>query len=298
MTGPIQTSSPGVRPITLDAGGIPLSALLAEPTDGGTPPRAVVVAVHGGGMRAGYFDGQAHPSLSLMALGARLGYTVLALDRPGYGESAVALPEGQTPAEQSMTVHAALKDFTSRYATGEGILLLAHSYGGKLALTVAADCAPSELIGLDISGCGLRYAVEPEQLPGSRSRGQWARNWGPLCLYPPNTFRASAQLIAPMPARERSQAAHWPEHFPDVASRVRVPVRLTFAEHECWWQDDDTAVQEITSHFGAPRVTVDRQWGAGHNISLGWAARSYHLRALAFLEECLAQRDARRDPVR
>ncbi|MFD5080854.1 alpha/beta hydrolase, partial [Streptomyces sp. NPDC058371] len=27
--------------------------------------------------------------------------------------------------------------------------------------------------------------------------------------------------------------------------------------------------------------------GAGHNISLGQAARSYHLRALAFFEECL-----------
>nr|BFE73882.1 hypothetical protein GCM10020092_071830 [Actinoplanes digitatis] len=35
---------------------------------------------------------------------------------------------------------------------------------------------------------------------------------------------------------------------------------------------------------------MDRQPDAGHNISLGWAARSYHLRAFAFLEECLGRR--------
>lgn len=293
MTSPSTTTSPGVRPISLDAGGVPLSGLLAEPAR--TPPRAVVVAVHGGGMRAAYFDGQAHPSLSLLTLGARLGYTVVAVDRPGYGASAAYLPEGQTPAEQSVTLHAALKDLTSRHEMGEGLFLLAHSFGGKLALNAAASSPPPDLIGVDVSGCGLRYAVETDQLPGTPSRGHWSRNWGPLCLYPPNTFRASAQLIAPMPARERSQAPCWPDYFPDVASRIRVPVRLTFAEHESWWRHDEEAVREMTSHFATGHLTVDHQSAAGHNISLGWAARSYHLRALAFLEECLTRRAITRE---
>jgi hypothetical protein len=72
-----------------------------------------------------------------------------------------------------------------------------------------------------------------------------------------------------------------------VAARVRVPVRFTFAEHESWWRHDDTALAALTSPLATARVVVDRQQGAGHNISLGWAARSYHLRAFAFLEECL-----------
>jgi hypothetical protein len=38
-------------------------------------------------------------------------------------------------------------------------------------------------------------------------------------------------------------------------------------------------------------VSVERQPAAGHNISLGRAARAYHLRALAFLEDCLAARE-------
>ena len=34
----------------------------------------------------------------------------------------------------------------------------------------------------------------------------------------------------------------------------------------------------------APLLIVRRQPAAGHNISLGWAARSYHLNALGFAE--------------
>ncbi|GAB2786554.1 alpha/beta hydrolase [Streptomyces daliensis] len=284
--------SPGVRAISLDAGGITLSALLSEPTD--VPPRATVVALHGGGMTAGYFDGQAHPGVSLLTLGARLGFTVLAVDRPGYGESAGTLPEGQTLAEQSATLHAALDTFAAERHTGAGVLLLAHSYGGKLALTAAADDTRRRLLGLDISGCGHRYAVDAEHLPTAEGHGSRSRNWGVLRLYPPDTFRASADVVAPMPARERAEAARWAHLFEDVAPRVRVPLRLTFAEHESWWLHDEDTVADLKRRLsGSPRVLVERLPGAGHNISLGWAARSYHLRALAFLEECLAAREVK-----
>ncbi|GAA1015465.1 thioesterase [Streptomyces sp. F-3] len=291
------TLSPGVRRITLDAAGLTLSALLAQPAHGA--PRATVVALHGGGMSAGYFDGRAHPGQSLLRLGARLGYTVLAPDRPGYGASADALPEGQCLAEQADSLHAALDDFVRRHDTGAGLFLLAHSYGGKLALAAAARDdgrvprdAGRGLLGLDISGLGHRYAVLPEELPNERGHGHWTRTWGKLRLYPPGTFRGSGALVAPMPVREREEALRWPETFASLAARVRVPVRLTFAEHEAWWRHDDDTLAALREEFGgAPRVVVDRLPGAGHNISLGWAARSYHLRALGFLEECLALRE-------
>ncbi len=63
--------------------GVPMSALIAEaPT-----PRAVIVAIHGGGTTAIYFDCPGHPSSSLLRTGAAAGFTVVALDRPGYGSS-------------------------------------------------------------------------------------------------------------------------------------------------------------------------------------------------------------------
>ncbi|MFF8957726.1 alpha/beta hydrolase [Streptomyces sp. NPDC014894] len=273
-----------------------LSALLAEPAG---PPRATVLAVHGGGMNSGYFDGQAHPTLSLLALGAQLGYTVLAVDRPGYGASAPQLPEGQTLAEQAATLRAALRDFGAVRPLGAGLFVLAHSYGGKVALTAAAHGLHDALIGLDVSGCGHRYAVPPPTgRPASGGPGRPGgpggirQNWGPLGLYPPDTFTLAASLVAETPVREPAEAAGWEESFPAVAAGVRVPVRITFAEHEAWWRHDPEAVAELTGLLAAPRVLVDRQPGAGHNISLGWAARAYHLRALGFLEECLQPRAA------
>jgi pimeloyl-ACP methyl ester carboxylesterase len=291
MTRPVHEASPGVRRITLDAAGLPLSALLAEPPGGS--PRAVVVAVHGGGMNAGYFDCRAHPRQSLLTLGAGLGHTVLAVDRPGYRCSADRLPHGQDLAEQAASLRAAVHDFGSRHDTGGGLFLLAHSYGGKVALTAAADSPPPHLLGIDVSGCGHRYAVEPHELPGAHDdAGRLRRSWGPLGLYPSGTFRESGAIVEPVPALERAELARWPELFRTTAPRVRVPVRLTFAEHEAWWRHDDEALRDLAAHFtAAPHVSVERQPAAGHNISLGRAARAYHLRALAFLEDCLAARE-------
>jgi len=281
---PLPTHSAGVRPILLEAAGLTLSGLLAEPPDG--PPRATVVAVHGGGMRAGYFDGQVHADLSLLTLGARLGFTVLALDRPGYGRSAAQVPDGLTLDEQSAVLPAALDAFAERFTVGRGFLLLAHSYGGKLALTTVAR-TPG-LLALDASGVGHRFDIGPAKRPRLRRHLDWERNWGPLGLYPPGTFRAAEALVAPMPAREAAEVDLWPEMFEELAPRIDIPLRLTFAEHEAWWLHEKPDLADLTSRLTkAPVVRVEHQPGAGHNISLGRAARCYHLRALAFFEECL-----------
>jgi pimeloyl-ACP methyl ester carboxylesterase len=275
-----------VREIVLDGGGVPISGWLAVPTCAAA--RATVVAIHGGGIRAGYFRGGARIEQSLLEVGAALGWAVLALDRPGYGASSGMLPEGQSLADQTATVWAALRDFERRHPVGAGMFLLAHSYGGALALSLAADDAGDEVIGLDISGCGYAYAVDVDDLPAAGSHGSWWLNWGVLRCYPPHTFRLTAELTAPMPAREAAEARTWPARLPEIARRVRVPIRFTFAEHERWWRQDAEALENLTALFrAAPGVTVDRQLHVGHNISLGVGARSYHLRALAFLEECL-----------
>ncbi len=286
----LQTLSAGVRRVSLEAAGVTLSCLLSEPE---LPPRAAVIAVHGGGMSSGYFDGQAHPDLSLLTLGARLGFTVLSIDRPGYGGSAAALPEGLTLAEQATVLGELTGVFARRYPVGAGVFLLAHSYGGKLAMSTAARTGG--LLGMDISGCGHRYVLEPEELSRDRRHNQVERTWGPLSLYPPGTFAAAAPLVQPLPPREAAEVGRWPQVFRDVAPLIRVPLRLTFAEHEAWWRHGDQDVAELAAQLTAvPRLRLDRQPDAGHNISLGRAARSYHLRALGFFEECLAV-PARRD---
>ncbi len=76
-----------------------MSGVIAEADN----PKAVLLAIHGGGTSAVYFDCPGHPELSLLRLGATLGFTVVAIDRPGHGSSA-AYPEAvQTPSSASIS---------------------------------------------------------------------------------------------------------------------------------------------------------------------------------------------------
>jgi hypothetical protein len=282
---------PAIRQITLDAAGVSLSGLLGEPAE---QPRGTILALHGAGMSAGYFHGQAIAGLSLLTLGVRLGFTVLALDRPGYRGSAAALPDGQSLAGQAATVAAAVRDFAGGRPLGGGLLVAAHSFGGKLAFALAAAGRLPSLLGLDISGCGHRYAVPEGDLPRPGDAGRRVVSWGPLRCYPPGTFATSQRLLAPVPAGEAAEVARWPRVFGELAPAVRVPVRLTFAEHEAWWRHDPGTLAELRAALvAAPRVQLDGQPHAGHNISLGWTARAYHLRVLGFAEELIAAEEAR-----
>jgi pimeloyl-ACP methyl ester carboxylesterase len=287
-----------VGQIVLQAGGTELSALLAEPDAG---PRALVLALHGGGMTAEYFHGRAHPDLSLLTLGRRLGFSVLALDRPGYGRSRPALPDGQSLHGQTATVFDALDTFASAHATGEGVFVVAHSYGLKLALHLAAHARGAALLGLDGSGAVYRY--QPDLAPSERageadadappptSRSPRELFWGAESLYPPGTFDPGMRPVAPVPTTEYRESARWAEMLPALAAQVRLPYQFTVAQYEQWWQATDADLIEYRALFPAvPLMTIRRQPAAGHNISLGWAARAYHLNALAFAEQCLLAR--------
>ncbi|QEU76997.1 alpha/beta hydrolase [Streptomyces subrutilus] len=279
---PAAAAGPGHRceRHVLDAGGVPLSALLARPATPG-PPRSTILAIHGRGMRAAYWN-------SFIPLATALGHTVLAVDRPGYGDSADLLPDGQTLAEQAQTLHAGLKEHARTHDTGAGVFLLGHSDGGKVALHTAATTGSVPLLGLDTSGTGYHYNPEALHFPSTLGGGATKLNWGPLGLYPRGTFQASRALLAPTPPRESAETIHWPLQFEALAPDVRIPVRLTFAEHEAWWHLDTPTLSAMAARLTAsPSVTVDHLAAAGHNVSLGHAATPYHLRALAFLEDCL-----------
>jgi len=285
---PTTTAAASVRPITVDAGATRLSGLLAAPPR--RPPRAALVALHGGGMRARYFHGEVEPGQSLLEHAAGHGYLAVALDRPGYGLSAGTLPEGTGLAEQVRLVRAALTCLAGRHATGAGFVLLGHSLGGKVALLVAAE--DDRVRAVDVSGVGHRWAADPGRTRDAGGFGAHRLHWGPLGLYPPGTFQFARDLAGPLPPREAADVTSWPDRYDAVAGRIRVPVRLTFAEHERWWRHDEDTLRDMTARLSSPVVRVERLAGTGHNISLSRVARTYHARALAFFDSCLgASRD-------
>lgn len=274
---------------------IQLSGLLATACG---KPRAVIIALHGGGMRATYFHGQQHPDLSLLTLGAQLGYTVLALDRPGYGAShGLAFGRGRI-ANQANMIFAALDHFARDHDIGAGFFIVSHSFGMKVAIAMAAHARGHELLGIEATGAGLRY--DPEQLylfedmNAPRPKGlERSLFWGPEALYPEGTFAPGVRPIADVPDIEKDESTRWPNLLPEFAARARIPIHLTIAEHERWW-DFTTAAQDTLRELFAntPHFSISAQPRAGHNISLGKSARAYHLKVLAFAEECVLARTA------
>ncbi|MDZ4267522.1 MAG: alpha/beta hydrolase, partial [Mycobacterium sp.] len=81
-----------------------MSGLVSQVQD----PRAVIVAVHGGATSSAYFDCPGHPRLSLLRSAAARGFTAIALDRPGYGASAVYAGEFADPARRVAAAFAAV----------------------------------------------------------------------------------------------------------------------------------------------------------------------------------------------
>ncbi|MGE5131914.1 MAG: alpha/beta hydrolase [Gemmatimonadota bacterium] len=272
-----------------DAGGVPMSGLLREVPE----PRAVIVALHGGAATSGYFDSRT-PRLSLLRTGAALGFTVLALDRPGYGMSA-AYPEELGSAERRVDLaYAAVDALLGTRPRGAGLFLMAHSMGCVLAIRMAGHERGADLLGLEIAGTGLEYQPAAAAALGARMAAGPGRSgvrdaiWGPPHLYPPG---AAAGVDSPSPDYEGGEVRSWRAEFPAAAAQVRVPVHITLGEHEQVWQAGPPALASLAALFTAsPRVVAEEQPGAGHNLSLGWSALAYHLRVLAFAEECVLAR--------
>ncbi|MBA2947842.1 alpha/beta hydrolase [Streptomyces sp. PSKA28] len=301
-TGPSPAAAPplgDVVPCVVQAAGVPVSALAAAVPR----PRVVVVALHGGAATSAYYDHPGHPRLSLLRTGTALGFTVLALDRPGYGSSAGHTRGMERPERRVEVAYAAVEALLAGRSRGAGVFLVAHSIGCELAVRMAADERGADLLGVELAGTGTQHNP-----PALRLMEEWRRNaarrptgrrmrdliWYPADAYPPDVY-GGARIGSPAPAYEGDVVRTWTEDFPRLAARVRVPLRFTLGAHEQVWRSGPTALADIGSLFTAsPRVVVDEQAGAGHNTSIGRTATAYHLKVLSFVEECaLAARPQR-----
>lgn len=282
------------RPRLVIVDGVPMSALVAEAEN----PTAVIVAIHGGGTTALYFDCPGHPSLSFLRAGAAAGFTVIALDRPGYGSSA-PYPEAMARPEQRVELaYGAVNRILGDRPRGAGIFLLGHSGGCELVLRMATGDRRPDLLGIELAGTGRHYHPAARDILKSATRerrpaGLRELLWQPEALYPPEVLDG-ATVSPTAPAYEEGMVSDWSRHgLPTLAPAVSVPVQFSIAEHEKVWQLDSSAMAEIESLFsGAPRFTVHRQPDAGHNMSLGHTAPAYHAQVFSFVNECLAARSS------
>jgi pimeloyl-ACP methyl ester carboxylesterase len=285
-----------VTAVVVDVDGIPVSALVREVPH----PRAVIVALHGGAVTSVYWDCPNHPRLSLLRTGAALGFTVIAVDRPGYGSSARAGDDLARPDRRVDLMYAAVERLLSSRPRGAGIFVVGHSMGCELVLRMAADDRGAGLLGVELAGTGRVHhpdalgIIEGGQDPTSPTgRGALRRLlWQPARLYPADVVGGAA-IASRAPRYEGTVLDDWASTvFPELAARVRVPVRYTLGEYEMVWRSDPAAVADIAALFTAsPRVAVHEQADGGHNLSVGRTAMAYHLQVLSFVEDCVVARE-------
>lgn len=280
------------RPRVVLTDGVPMSALVAAAPE----PKAVIVAVHGGATSAAYFDCPGHLELSLLRAAAADGYTAIALDRPGYGASAFYHEDMAEADRRVGFALGAVDKILGESSRGAGLFLLAHSAGCELGLRMAVDERAVDVLGIELSGTGLRYgeeakAIISEATMTSRPAGLRDLLWQPTDLYPPEVLTGG--LSAPGAPYEAEVTANWPRRdFGEIASRVTVPVEFSMADHERVWESTPQAAHAVAALFTASRrVVVNEMPDSGHNLSVGWSAGEYHRRVLSFVDDCAAARE-------
>ncbi|MFI0938490.1 alpha/beta hydrolase [Streptomyces sp. NPDC021020] len=274
-----------------------ITALTAHPAAPGGRP--LVAALPGGTYNARYFDVAGSSAGSFMDVATRNGYRVVAFDRPGYGGSTPLEPHANTFARHAELLSEAVAQAAARYGADQ-VVLVGHSIGGMIALTIAAGDPGFPLIGVSATGMG---AVIPPggaaealaTLPADATVDLPYEERDRVMFGPPSTYRAEglAQArgsYAPVPVQELIQAPRWPaEHLPALAPRVRVPVHNALAEFDALWDSAPGNVARFAAMFtAAPFVEAAVARGTGHCIDHHALGFALHLRQLAFAEECAA----------
>ncbi len=282
------------QPVSIDAGSVKLSGRFLPAANG--DPRALLVAVHGGTYTSKYFD---TPPSSLLEFCATLGYSILALDRPGYG-AATSVPVDQLSFDGQVPVlRRALEEIWQDYGQqSAGMFLIGHSIGGMISLLLAAENPHERLLGINMTGAGGLY--------NEQTKGAFASlvsdaptvmmniaikvmaMYGPAWSYPEEQAHYDPERDVPTAAIELAEAQTWGARLPQVAAHVRVPVQFIVPEYDHIWRADAEALSHVAEMFSAaPFVDVGVQRMAGHSAELHTLARAFYMKILSFVEECL-----------
>lgn len=248
------------------------------------PPKAIILALHGGGYGAAYWD---FPPTSLLAIAAGRGHLAIAVDRPGYG----AAFDRPMPLTAQADV---ILDLVELLLDREGprpVLLAGHSMGGILALMIGAQPRAARCLrAIDVCGVPLRYGETMQAALLERRLADGETHFpaidadqsrqvffGADGTFTEEALAYDALLRAPVPGAELPDAAHAPHDLPATMRDIALPVRLSFADDERSSIATPEVAAEARGHLAAnPQSLVRFEPRTGHNISLHSAGCDFH----------------------
>lgn len=264
----------------------------AEPV---SPEYPLVVAIHGGTYTADYFDIE---GCSLIARAEALGLPLFAVNRPGYRDS---LPREKTDGSihsNAEILNDALSELWELHGQKtRGIFLIGHSIGGAIAIRMAALPKSWPLLGLSISGVGLRepdpilkqwQSLPPSDVIEIPQESKDALMYGPEGSFALDVQRAAHRADHPMPRQELLDIAfEWSRLLSESAPKVDVPVHYRQPEFDNLWVVNESEVQNFAQRFvKAPLVDARVMQGAGHCIDFHKLGAAFQLEQLAFALSC------------
>jgi pimeloyl-ACP methyl ester carboxylesterase len=256
-------------------------------------PRPLVIAIHGGTYTSAYFDVEGH---SLLDRAGTNGIMAIAIDRCGYGKTPFI--DDMSILGQADHLSGALNDLWTQYrGDARGVVLIGHSIGAAIALGVAGNPGNLPLLGVAVSGIGVRtpgaHAAMWNSLPDLPTvrmpmpvKDQLM--FGPAGSFDPAVAAASHAADAPVPKAELIDiVGGWQQQAAQVCSRVRVPVHYRQAEQDLLWIVDQDEVDAFAHRFlAAPRVDSAMIRNTGHCMDLHAIGPALQLQQLGFALQC------------
>ncbi len=271
-----------------------LSGRKRIPSAGSASGMPLVLAIHGGTYSSLYFD---VPGYSLLDRAEANGLPIIAIDRPCYGETTPLPADSADIARNAEQLDAAFGQLFEPFAASSpGIVLVGHSIGGAIALSIAALHPSWPLLGVAVSGVCLRTPPDDADNWGRLPAGMVAMPqavkdnvmFGPKGTYDPQMPSLSHQADALVPRAELLDIVlGWPAVARKILARVRVPVHMRQGEFDRLWITDREQVAEFAaSCSGAPDVDAKLFRGAGHCIDFHRLCASFQLEQIAFALRC------------
>lgn len=276
-----------------DFSGLHRTPVTTRPMD-----RPLIIAVHGGTYTSAYFDIAGY---SLLDSAAASGLSLVAPDRNGYGDTPLLPPTERTILGQARSLRQWIRESWRHFdAECGGIVLIGHSIGGAIAARIASEPEDLPLLGLAVSGVGLRTPADHRPMWNALpdiprveilSAMKDGVMFGPAGSYHSDMPAASHRADAPAPRAELVDiVSTWHDDVHAILGKITVPVHYRQGEFDHLWIVDESEVTGFAAALtSSPRVDAALVKGAGHCLDFHRVGAGFHLQQLGFALQCAAQ---------